>query len=132
MAKLKKLLKRLIIFLAIIGATYGVYTYLSTPDGFVSKEELVTSYFTHLDDPNVCDTHFNAETKEVCSVVQTTLSDQTIEIVSVVDHSTADYSEVILQIEDHEETFLVQFKIVEETGLKGYFNARYYLIDTIQ
>ncbi|MEC9485800.1 MAG: hypothetical protein UMR38_08055 [Candidatus Izemoplasma sp.] len=132
MKRLKKIIKRVFILLIIGGALYGFYAYASTPAGFISKDTLVESYFTSLDETTVCDRHFNEETQTVCDVIKAELENETITVSEIVDISGSDAVEVTLASDGHSETFIVSFKTVNESGIKGLIHDQYYIIDTIQ
>lgn len=124
---MKKKLKIVGIVLAVLVVLYGGYTLFLGPDGFTSEDELVESYITNLSSTDVCVTHFNEETLDVCNVFANTLKSEEVSVVLV--DVNGDEAEVTLNINGTNESFTFIFISEEATGVKGFIYSSYYLID---
>ena len=123
---MKKLLIIVIIIGILGGSGYFGYTYLSTPSGFTTKEEVIQSFFENLNDPDVCQTHYDTFTAENCAHIVSLLKDDTV----VVTNTSVIGGDMNLsvRINGNPGTFVVNFVTEPETGMKARFNPEYYKI----
>ena len=124
---MKKKLKIIGIALGVLAVLYGGYIVFLGPDGFTSEDELVESYITNLSSTDVCLTHFNEETQDVCNVFASSLKTEEVSVVSV--SVSGDEAEVTLNVNGNNESFTFIFISEEATGIKGFLYSSYYLID---
>ena len=124
---MKKLGKRLLIFIGILGVLYAAYMIFMMPSGFVDKNALVNSYIDNLSASDVCEEHFNEETAGHCAALTGLMKDHTVVVVNTT--TSGDNLIVYLTVDGSEINFVVSFIEVPVTGLKSFFNKTYYYID---
>lgn len=126
---LKKLKKLLIIVVVIGGIGYVSFLVFVNPAGFVDKEELINSYFDNIQSDDLCDDHFNPETKDFCVSFTNLLSSREIEVIDLTKNGD-DYI-ITITIDGTEGEFDITFIEIEVAGLKSFLNKTYYKIDLI-
>lgn len=126
---MKKLLKRVLIIVGIIGILYLAYMFLVMPNGFISQQAVVASFVNNIEETNVCDEHFNTETTTLCETLQTEFEGKAVEFKSGQVNSSG--MNITLLVDETEIEFEVTFTPYEPSGLRKFLNDEYYLIDTI-
>lgn len=126
---LKKLKKLLIIVVVIAGVGYVSFLVFVNPAGFVDKEELINSYFDNIKSDDLCDNHFNPETKDFCISFTNLMDSRVIEVIDLT--INGDNYVVTISIDGTEGEFDITFIEIEVTGLKSFLNKTYYKIDLI-
>lgn len=127
---MKKLLKRLGIIAILGGTLYVSYLLFIVPNGFDSKEELLTSYIFNINDSDTCDSHFNSETTSICEVLQTEFEDKDVVFDKV--FVTTSGLRADLMVDELPIQLDFTFVTYEPSGLRKYFSNEYYLIDTVE
>ena len=124
---MKKLGKRLLIFVGFLGVLYAAYMVFMMPSGYVNKTDVVNGYITNLSSADVCEKHFNEETQEHCESMTGLLKDHVVVVNSAV--VNGDNITLSLTVDGTTMVFDVSFVAVEVTGVKSFFNKTYYYID---
>jgi hypothetical protein len=127
---LKKLLRVIIILGLISGAVYTFYLTIMMPRGYKDETLLVDGFIKDIAVESACDDYFNPETKDLCTSFQSNLEGETVTASEFV--TVDDEIRVTLAIGENSDTFTFTFVEVEETGLRAFFNSKYYYIDTVQ
>lgn len=127
---MKKALKIGLIIVGVIGVLYLVYIFFMMPSTENSPQDLAKDYFENIDQTDICDTHFNPDTKSFCTQFQDLFTDQDV----VVESTEISGGNVVITIAigDNSEEFVVTFIAEDVSGIKGIFNSKTYLIDTIE
>lgn len=127
-------MKKFLIIILIVGALgaggYFGYGYYSTPRGFVSKEEVLESFFASLNDSDVCEKHYDVVMVENCEHLVSELKADTI-VVTGTNIIGGDMN-VSVTINGNAGTFVATFVTEDETGLQARFNSTYYKISYIE
>ena len=127
---MKKLGKRLLIVVIIVGVLYGAYMLFVMPAGYTDKDQLATDFFTNINDANACDTYFSSETASYCESFTALFEGETVGVSRTVTSGSTIIATVT--VGTNSEEFTVSFITKEVTGMKSFFNKEYYYIDIIE
>ena len=129
---MSKMLK-LIGIIAFIGALgYVFFLFFVSPGVENDKVTLTKDFMDNISDTTICDTHFNPETKSICTTFRDTFKDETdleYSLVTVGDVVRITFTDAVTENEiDFEFTFLEE----TNTGISGFFHSTNYKIDLIE
>jgi len=129
---MSKLVKLIGIIAAIGAVGYLFFVFIISPDFDNDQVSLTKDFIENIDDSDICDTHFNPETKTICTTFQTFLksnTDLTYSLVTVgsLVRITFTDPETLVELE-------YEFTFVEEanSGIKAFFHPNVYKIDLIE
>ncbi len=127
---MKKLGKRFLILLGIIGLGYLVFTFFIKANGYEDQGILTKAFMDNIDDSKSCETYFDQSLVEVCDTFRAGLTDMDYEIVGY--KKITGTVEVEIWVDSTEETFVFTFVVYKPSGLRSIFTDKYYLIETVK
>ena len=86
--------KRVLIFIGILGILYAAYMIFFMPSGYIAEADVVNGYIANLSSEDVCEKHFNTETQDHCESMTGLLEGHTV----VVTDTTANGDDITLTI----------------------------------
>ena len=127
---MKKKIRVGFIFVVILGLGYITYTIVLKPSVFNAPLTLVEDYLSNLSDPEICESHFNTETTEVCTVFTEALKSEEVTVTQIV--ASGNIVVVELSVSTTISEFTFTLKEEETGGIRGFIHKQKYLIDTIE
>lgn len=129
---MSKILKFIGIIAAIGVVGYFFFLFIVSPSFDNDRVSLTKDFIDNIENTDICDTHFNPETKTVCTTFKTFLtsnSDLTYSLVTVGELVRVTFTDSVTTTE-----VVFEFTFIEEsnTGLTGFFHSSIYRIDLIE
>ncbi len=124
---------RLFGIIAAVGAIgYVFFLFVVSPDFNNDRVTLTKDFIENIEAADICDTHFNPETKTVCTNFQDLIkgnNNLTYTLVTVGDKARITFTD-----SQTENEVVYEFTFTEEpnTGLSGFFHSTVYQIDLIE
>lgn len=125
---MKKLGKRLLILVGIIGGLYVFYLLFITPNGFTTEQAVVESYILNLNDES-CSEHFYNDTTEICETFNDIMDGHEVTIDT--QRRTSQGYEVTLDVDGTIIPFTFIMYEYTPSGLRSFLNSSYYKIESV-
>lgn len=125
---MSKLLKPLLIIVAIGVLVFAFYYLFMRPAGFVTQTEVVEAYLNELDESK-CDEYFIEDTQDICTNLIDLLKDEDVVVTNVTNIGST--VTAVFTVNELEVTFIFEVTGIDPGGLKGILTKNYYYIVTI-